>query len=626
MLNRSSFWVLALVVFLSLWFGLSKSNLWDRDEPRNARCAVEMLERNDWVVPTFNDQLRTHKPILLYWLQMSCIRMFGETDFAARASSAFMASLAILATYWLGRKLIDVQTGFWSAAALATSLMFVVAGRAATPDACLVATSTLGVVALVLHWQSGSQRVSRYAVLGYVALGFAILAKGPVGIIMPLMVVGLWALVQANGFALQNQPNNKRYEPTVLAAGSSGKSIPMTKPEASAYGSVMTKSVAAAIGSLRLIWLVIRRLKVIQGVFIALAISAPWYIWVGLRTDGDWLYGFFVEHNLGRAMSAMEGHRGGLWFYPAASLVGLFPWSLMLLPIGIWTARHFRKHSYSPAIQLGIVWLAVYIVLFSLARTKLPSYITPSYPGAALLIGGFMAEWANRKFVLSKWWLKIAGGVFAITAAVFVAAILYLSIDEKMPKLAWHSVWGIGFLFVAVLMIRAIWQEKQVQLPWAMLAATVAFTTGLFAGAGPTVGQYRSDLKSILSQQNFVDDQGKIVPTEWISLRSIEPSWVYYLRRPIVELPNFDPTLDHDATDALERLAKHLDKPSGRLIVQAERAHEIQRMLVESHQLPTRRSIAFKSFLKSNEIVVLENASPQKMAFEIASANLGRMP
>ncbi len=80
---------LTLIIYVAFWFGLGATRLWDRDEPRNARCAVEMLERNDWIVPMFNGELRTHKPILLYWLQMPAIAILGPTDFAARMGSAF---------------------------------------------------------------------------------------------------------------------------------------------------------------------------------------------------------------------------------------------------------------------------------------------------------------------------------------------------------------------------------------------------------------------------------------------------------------------------------------------------------------------------------------------------------
>ena len=106
--------ILLLVCFATLWFGLGACRLWDRDEPRNARCAIEMLERGDWVVPTFNGQLRTHKPILLYWLQIASIAVLGESDFTVRMASAIMATIAVFTTFVLGSRLIDPRTGFWS--------------------------------------------------------------------------------------------------------------------------------------------------------------------------------------------------------------------------------------------------------------------------------------------------------------------------------------------------------------------------------------------------------------------------------------------------------------------------------------------------------------------------------
>lgn len=579
---------LFLLCIATLWLGLDASRLWDRDEPRNARCAVEMLDRGDWIVPTFNDQLRTHKPILLYWLQMTCFCIFGETDFAARAASALMATVAVFATFWLGKKLIDSAAGFWSAASLATSLMFVVAGRAATPDACLVATSTIGIVGLVLHWKTGSKQFTRYATLGYLALGLAILAKGPVGIILPMMVVFLWGLVQPSN-ANMNSP-------------------PRELPSASRR----TRIRIACIGLLEKTWSVTRRLLVIRGLLLALAVAVPWYIWVGIRTDGEWLYGFFFEHNLGRAMSAMEGHGGGIWFYPAASLIGLFPWSLMLVPIAIWVASQRRDAKHSPAIQLGLIWLGVYVVLFSIARTKLPSYITPSYPGAALLIGGFLSHWADRRHVLSVRWLRIAASVYALIGISVITAIAYLAFREQMPKIFPHACWGIGFLIVAAMMVSAIGNGNQHRLPWAMLACSTLFLSGLFSSASATAGRYRDDLEAILSQAEYTDAEGQRFPTEWISLRSIEPSWVYYLKTPIPELPKIEASRKTPSDEGLQRVVECLRKTSGRVIVDADSVLEIERILAERYNLPVKRAVAFKSFLKSNEIVVLQSEALNK--------------
>jgi hypothetical protein len=114
---------------------LGGPRLWDIDEPRNAGCAREMWLRGDWVVPTFNAELRTHKPVLLYWCMMAAYSLLGPTELAARLPSALAAIGTCVCTYLMGRRLFSPQAGVWAGIALATSLMFAVAGRAATPDA-----------------------------------------------------------------------------------------------------------------------------------------------------------------------------------------------------------------------------------------------------------------------------------------------------------------------------------------------------------------------------------------------------------------------------------------------------------------------------------------------------------
>ena len=91
---------------------LGQASLWDRDEPRNAGCAAEMMARGDWVVPTFNDELRQQKPVLLYWLIMSAYGLFGQNEFAARFWSATLAIGTVTATYGIARRLISPRVRF----------------------------------------------------------------------------------------------------------------------------------------------------------------------------------------------------------------------------------------------------------------------------------------------------------------------------------------------------------------------------------------------------------------------------------------------------------------------------------------------------------------------------------
>ncbi len=93
-------------------------------------------------------------------------------------------------------------------------------------------------------------------------------------------------------------------------------------------------------------WMTVRRLKMIEGTCIALAVAVPWYLSVGLRTEVSGLK-FFSRSQFGSSINSMEGHRGGWWFYPAASLVGLFPWSMLLIPIAIWTYERLGHHEKS---------------------------------------------------------------------------------------------------------------------------------------------------------------------------------------------------------------------------------------------------------------------------------------
>ena len=124
--------LLLLVVAGGIFFtNLGSAKLWDRDEPRNAGCAVEMMSRNDWVVPTFNNELRYQKPVLLYWLMMSAYWMFGTNEFAARFWSSLLGVGTVLLTYGLARRLFSPNVGLLAGIVLASTIMFDVAARAA---------------------------------------------------------------------------------------------------------------------------------------------------------------------------------------------------------------------------------------------------------------------------------------------------------------------------------------------------------------------------------------------------------------------------------------------------------------------------------------------------------------
>src|SRR4051794_1512574 len=290
-----------------------------------------MLDSGNLIVPTFNYRLREDKPALIYWLQMGCSRLVGVNEWSARLPSALAALLAVLATYELGRRAFNPGAALLGALALCTSFAFLAAAHFANPDALLLAFSTLALALFWRDWQTGGKG-SLFAVGA--AAGLGVLAKGPIGFVMPAAVAFVFLLWQRQLKYL-------------------------------------------------LTW---RVLLLLLGVVL---VAAPWYALVAAETKGAWVAGFLNKHNVRRATEAMEGHSGPFYYYLPVLLLGLLPWSIFLVGI----ARHAWRRlcdggeDEKAAVRLLAVWFLSYVVLFTVVRTKLPNYVLPAYPAAALLLG-----------------------------------------------------------------------------------------------------------------------------------------------------------------------------------------------------------------------------------------------
>src|SRR5262249_31121172 len=155
------------------------------DEGNNAEAARMMLESGDYVVPTFNGELRVDKPALLYWLQVGAYRLFGVNEFAARLPSAVAALATALFAYELARRQFGAGSGLLAGLVLLSCVAFCMSGHFANPDALLLACM---VAAFFLFWRGYAAGRLHFVGVG-VALGLAVLAKGPVGLVLPAAVM-----------------------------------------------------------------------------------------------------------------------------------------------------------------------------------------------------------------------------------------------------------------------------------------------------------------------------------------------------------------------------------------------------------------------------------------------------
>lgn len=459
-LSRSSGLIVAAAAALVLLPNLGGPPLWDDDEPRNAACSLAMHRTGDWIVPTFNGRLRVEKPVLVNWLHMAGFTAVGVNETGARLASALLTVGTCLLTMHIGGAIFRPAVGPWCGLAMATCLSTGLGGRAATPDAPLVFCTTLALWLFIrsartataggVGWRDGPVRLTRGGAMGVgLACGLAILAKGPIGIVLPLLGLGSFCWWQA--------------------AIDPGRSGALLRRLASGF-------VDACRG--------MRPHLVLAA---AAAVALPWYVLVTIRTEGAWLHGFVFVHNLGRLAAPMEGHSGSaLFYYPVVILIGMFPWSMasaLVARHAVETVREASGSTNAVGMRLAICWIAAWLIPLSLAGTKLPGYIWPAFPAIAAAIGLFVADWIARPSAATDRWMRLAW--LSLAASGLALAIgLPLVTRRLAPGAEWLGLVGLIPLGGAGIAwaCQSLSSRRAAAATWAAVACC---TLGLLLTVGP---------------------------------------------------------------------------------------------------------------------------------------------
>ena len=338
-LAKRAWLVLLLAVVAVYFYGLGSAPLLGPDEPRYAQVAREMNARGDWVTPTLGGHTWFEKPALLYWLMMAGYSVFGVSEFAARFGSACAGVLTLLLIGWVGRR-AELTAGEWMrpfgltcAAVMASSAGLLVFSRGASFDIVLTATVTASLACFFVSEIERDERRRRWLLAGfYASVGLSLLAKGLVGIVIPAGVVGLYFVL-------------RRRLPHPL------------------------------------------RLGLISGTLICAAVAALWYAPVIARHGQAFVEEFFVRQHFARYVSNKYHHPQPFYFYvPIMALLAL-PWTAFLAG-GLASLRELNWRAEDAPSKLRVLafaWLVVPVLFFSLSGSKLPGYVLPAVPGAALL-------------------------------------------------------------------------------------------------------------------------------------------------------------------------------------------------------------------------------------------------
>ena len=406
--------LLALLLLSGLLFflGLGDLGLTDQDEGRNAEAGREMFESGDRLTPTFNGELRVAKPVFIYWLMEQSYRLFGVNTFAARFPSALFGVGLILIHYLFLAYQRDRTIALFGGLMLLLNLEILGLGRMALTDSVLIFFTTASLYGfwLGLH---GRGIVRQWIWMFYIGMAIATLTKGPVGFAVPLIAAVLY-LTWTRRWSEYCQ-----------------KGFPLV------------------------------------GMLLFFLIAAPWYAAMFI-VHGDAYASGAKVHTIGRFLSPMEGHYGTIFFYFPVLLIGFFPWSA-LLPIPLYRTlkdwyliRRARLNADSAETSeldlFAALWLAGIFLFFTASSTRLPHYIGPLFPAAAILTASYWSRCLQdsaTKGIRGSIHLMMGVG-YLLAIAFALLPTVYTTYASKMVKefpLAGQVDLGIGPYLLATLLL-----------------------------------------------------------------------------------------------------------------------------------------------------------------------------
>lgn len=377
------------------FFGLAYFGLIGADEPRYAQIAREMLERHDWITPVLGGKAWLEKPPLYYWQAMLAYGLFGVSDWAARLPSAIDATLMVVAIYIFLRR-VRPSVSVDGALVTASAAGIIGFARAASTDMPLAAMFTIAMLAWYAWSESGSKV---YLISFYAFLGLAVLAKGPVAVVLAALIIFLFAVLRKEQLLMW-----------------------------------------------RTLW--------IPGILIFCIVALPWYVIVQLRNP-QFFRIFILEHNLARFGTNLYRHNEPFWYFLPVTLLGLVPWTVFTLA-GLggvlrnwWNERSKALPAPEPlGLFLGL-WLLVPVVFFSISQSKLPGYILPAIPAGALLLTDYIRQrlTETRSVRLP---LIVLHSLVAAAPIVPALTIQYLVLQHRMT---WGRAMEISLFFALVIAI-----------------------------------------------------------------------------------------------------------------------------------------------------------------------------
>ncbi len=411
---------LLAALFLAAWLIPSAYRTLVRpDEGRYAEIAREMAVSGDYVTPTLNGLKYFEKPPLQYWATALAIDTFGLNNFTGRWWPAFTGLLGLLFTWCAARALAGREVAMVTTAVLGAMCYYFLIAHINTLDMGLSAFMTLTLVGMLRGFGVQGQSVTAargWMVAAWAGAALAFLSKGLIGIVLPGAIFVLYLL--------------------------------------------MTRQ-----------WRLLTRLEWLWGPLVFLLIALPWPLLVQSRNP-EWANFFFIYEHFGRFANEEHDRIGSLFYFVPLVIVGLMPWTPALLKLLHRSGWQTLRETYAGAtlnVPLFLtIWCVFIFLFFSASKSKLPSYLLPITPAAALLLTPIMLAGSDRSFRRLLLLIAVVPAVLflmplarerfvndAYTPGMVDAFSLYVIVGASFFALAVFAAWQLnrrGRRFDAMLM------------------------------------------------------------------------------------------------------------------------------------------------------------------------------
>jgi len=356
--------ILAVITGTAYFINLGYNDIWNPNEGFYADAVRHLLQNNNLLDFFFNNEYRFNKPPVTYWVIALSCRLFGLSEFSIRLPIVLLALGTCFFTGSISGMLFGKKTALWSGLVMAVSFQFLINTRYAAPEIPLTFFFTLTMYFFVRFIVYRKPFALWSA---WISLGVTMLVKG-----YPYLII-ITAIMASYAFF------------------STGRNFRNFVHELKQY-------------------------RILTGIVISLLIGMSWPFYSWIKFGNDFLHVLDTETTY-RAFRYQADWFRDLFFFPLVMLWGFLPYSLVFIPVAIASAA---RADYRRELLFPFVWVAVILMVFTIARFKLPTYFIQAHPAMAVVTGWYLGQ-SRFSFGFERWIKRL--GIF-LPGMVFIMAFL----------------------------------------------------------------------------------------------------------------------------------------------------------------------------------------------------------